>query len=486
MLWLCLRFPLLPLEVFTRAGMHAQRPVIVTEKHRVLCHDALAGEHGVSPGISASTAQALCPGLLTLERRKEREAAALLGLADWGYRFTSLLALEPPDSLLLEVSGSLRLFGGLERLLRQVEDELTERGHAHLDGLAPTPAGAALLARARPCTPADIPPWCANGDLAAFRAGLGELPLDLLEVPDRQRLRMQRMGFSRIGALLALPRAALGKRFGHEFLDRLQRLGGEKPDPRLPHQPRDFFHAELQFLEPLHHSTMLLFPAQRLLRELGQFLDRRQCFCQRLDWRLRDISGRTLALGLPCSLAHNSHAALIGLTRLKFESLRLAEPAESLALVCRDFAPVHQQSAALFPDADEDAEQAGRLLLDRLAIRLGEGCVHGIGTADAHLPEHAWRSTQGGGGAASGATSIPAQRPSWLLPEPLPLARDAQGLRWHGRLQLLSGPERIESDWWATGGNRDYFIARHEQNGTLCWVFRDHHSRRWFLHGLFG
>ena len=176
MLWLCLRFPLLPLEVFTRAGMHAQRPVIVTEKHRVLCHDALAGEHGVSPGISASTAQALCPGLLTLERRKEREAAALLGLADWGYRFTSLLALEPPDGLLLEVSGSLRLFGGLERLLRQVEDELAERGHAHLDGLAPTPAGAALLARAHPCTPADIPPWCTDGDLAAFRAGLGELP----------------------------------------------------------------------------------------------------------------------------------------------------------------------------------------------------------------------------------------------------------------------------------------------------------------------
>ena len=46
--------------------------------------------------------------------------------------------------------------------------------------------------------------------------------------------------------------------------------------------------------------------------------------------------------------------------------------------------------------------------------------------------------------------------------------------------------ERIESDWWGTEGKRDYFIARHEQNGTLCWVFRDHHSRRWFLHGLFG
>ena len=83
--------------------------------------------------------------------------------------------------------------------------------------------------------------------------------------------------------------------------------------------------------------------------------------------------------------------------------------------------------------------------------------------------------------AGSGVAHGPA-----ITAEPLPLARDAQGLRWHGRLRLLSGPERIESDWWGTEGKRDYFIARHEQNGTLCWVFRDHHSRRWFLHGLFG
>jgi hypothetical protein len=40
--------------------MHAQRPVIVTEKHRVLCHDALAGKHGVSPA-SRPVPQALCP-----------------------------------------------------------------------------------------------------------------------------------------------------------------------------------------------------------------------------------------------------------------------------------------------------------------------------------------------------------------------------------------------------------------------------------------
>jgi hypothetical protein len=95
--------------------------------------------------------------------------------------------------------------------------------------------------------------------------------------------------------------------------------------------------------------------------------------------------------------------------------------------VCRDFAPVHQQSAALFQDADEDAEQAGRLLLDRLAIRLGEGCVHGIGTADAHLPENAWRSTHEAGHAASGLAPIPAQRPSGCCNSPSRCAHATTG-----------------------------------------------------------
>lgn len=486
MQWLCLRFPLLPLEVFTRATTRTQRPVVVIEKHRVLCHDACAGEYGVNPGISASTAQALCPELLMLERQRAREASALLGLADWGYRFTPMLTLEPPDGLLLEVSGSLRLFGGLAGLLCQATQELAERGFTHAIGLAPTPAGAGLLARARPCPAADIPRWCLDGDDAAFLASLGELPLEWLDAPDGQRTRMARMGFSRIGELLALPRAAIGRHFGRDFLDRLLRLSGEKSDPRAPHQPREFFHTGLHFLEPLQQSAMLLFPMQRMLRELGQFLDRRQCYCQRLEWRLRDTAGGKLRLVLPCSLQHNSREALLALTRLKLENLRLGEAVESLALLCRDFARVHQQSAALFREADDDVAEAHDLLLDRLALRIGKEHIHGIATADAHVPEDAWQDGRDGGPRTTAGVATGAQRPSWLLHAPLCLELRADGLRWRGRLQLLSGPERIENGWWGQGEQRDYFIARHEEDGAVCWVFRELGSRRWFLHGLFG
>jgi protein ImuB len=492
-LWLCLHFPLLPLEVFSRAeGLcragerttkGGEAPIAVLEKSRVLCANRAAGQYGITAGLSAGTAQALCAELRVLERHCARENAALLALADWAYRFTPLLALQPPDRLLLEISASLRLFGGLAQLLEQVETDLLERCYTHLDGLAPTPRGAQLLAHARPCTAAALPEWYASDDPQCFRALIDTLPLALLDVPDKQRQAMRRMGLVRIGELLALPRAAIGKRFGRELLTSLRQLCGEQPDPRTPHRPRDFFHTELHFLEPLHDRAMLLFPMRRMLHELSQFLERRQCHCQRLEWRMRGTRGQSHRLAVPCSLAHHSHPALLDLTRLALERLQLPEPVESLSLACRAFSPVHQQSDALFQGSTPDVVHAEKLLLDRLAIRIGEQCLHGIRLADAHLPEEAWQRSHETAPGSNKPTL--AQRPCWLLPRPVALRRHAGGLGWNGHLQLLNGPERIESNWWGTAVKRDYFIARHE-NGALCWVFREHHSRQWFMHGLFG
>ena len=42
--------------------------------------------------------------------------AALEPIGAWACQFTPKVSLEPPQELLLEVQGSLRLFGGLESL----------------------------------------------------------------------------------------------------------------------------------------------------------------------------------------------------------------------------------------------------------------------------------------------------------------------------------------------------------------------------------
>ena len=56
-------------------------------------------------------------------------------------------------------------------------------------------------------------------------------------------------------------------------------------------------------------------------------------------------------------------------------------------------------------------------------------------------------------------------------------------------LQVLSGPERIESGWWDGAlAARDYFIAQ-AHDGALVWIFRERLPQagpQWFLQGRFG
>ena len=82
----------------------------------------------------------------------------------------------------------------------------------------------------------------------------------------------------------------------------------------------------------------------------------------------------------------------------------------------------------------------------------------------------------------------------WLLSAPEPLAERQQRPLLDGRpLQLLCGPERIESGWWdAALAERDYFIAQ-AGDGALVWIYRarlpmavSQARPGWFLQGRFG
>jgi protein ImuB len=122
--------------------------------------------------------------------------------------------------------------------------------------------------------------------------------------------------------------------------------------------------------------------------------------------------------------------------------------------------------------------------------------VYGLAAVDEHRPQRQWQRTWPAAVAAT-AIAVPevaaTRRPLGLMPEPLPLDAlcDAGGrvrqLLHAGRdLQLVSGPERIESGWW-DGGDvaRDYYIAR-AADGAQWWIFRECGApRRWFVHGCF-
>jgi protein ImuB len=117
-----------------------------------------------------------------------------------------------------------------------------------------------------------------------------------------------------------------------------------------------------------------------------------------------------------------------------------------------------------------------------LRARLGTGAVCGVAARAEHRPELASAV------ADPGPKQIQlefGERPLWLLHSPRPLAEIDARPHHEGPLELLAGPERIESGWW-DGDDiaRDYFIAR-TRNEALVWVYRERGGGGWYLHGVF-
>src|ERR1700746_3365541 len=75
-------------------------------------------------------------------------AQGLEQLATLAQRFTPRVSLAPPDGLLLEVAGSLRLFGGVEGLRHELSGECLRFQLRPVLAFAPTPLAALTAARA--------------------------------------------------------------------------------------------------------------------------------------------------------------------------------------------------------------------------------------------------------------------------------------------------------------------------------------------------
>jgi protein ImuB len=178
MLWACLHFPDFSLQLTLRASPAAGPTIVTTDGNRpeVLSCNAQARRHGIAPGMTVSAAIALAPELHQHPRDPASETKALEGAAAWAGQFTSMVSLAQSDALLLEIEGSLRLFGGLRSLLLHLGQDLASLGYTAAIAVAPTPTAARLLARAAIGSTIT--------DIAALETALAELPLCLLDQPE--------------------------------------------------------------------------------------------------------------------------------------------------------------------------------------------------------------------------------------------------------------------------------------------------------------
>lgn len=485
--WLALHLHRLPLEIFTR-GAPERRPGITVDGQRVLLGNAEAEAAGIEPGMSLATARALVADLGAVQRNRERELAVINQLAQWALRFTPGVVIRPPATLLLEVGPVLRLFHGLGALQQSIEADLQNMGFSVHQGLAATPAAAWLMAHS---APASRPAWFDYAtdtlDRAALRRALAATPLACLDVDSRLIERLQKPGFTTLGDLLALPLHAVGRRFGKPFLLYLSKLQGLALDPQPFVTPESRYRREIDFIDAVANHQALLFPMRRLLDELAGFLTLRQLDCPGLQWLLVDDAGERHSLPIFFSRPLHQPATILELTRVRLESLRLKRPVTTLALQCDRFSARTAHSDSLFAEPLAQRRNAFTEVVDKLRARLDANRLYRPARIDRHVPEQAGATLPVGTGESRDEqppAAVAQPRPTWLWRRPVPLRRTREGLFHGGKLTLLEGPERIESDWWQQPVERDYFIARHE-NGGVYWVFHDRRCDRWYVHGLF-
>ena len=207
---------------------------------------------------------ALRPGLHTIARDAAKEHATLARIAAWSLQFTSLVNIAESGGILLEIEGSLKLFGGLGKLYQHIAHGVAGLGFNAGMACAPTPLAALWFARA------GMNVRLQHQD--ALRHALEKLPVDLLCEDSATRNLLESFGARTLGDCLKLPRDGLARRAGTRLLDQLDRALGQCPDLRLPFVAPQTYSAALPLPAPVANAEALLFATRRLLAELCGWL----------------------------------------------------------------------------------------------------------------------------------------------------------------------------------------------------------------------
>ncbi len=461
-------------------------------------------------------ARALCPDLTAVPADPAADLAALEKLALWAQRWGPWSAMDPPDGVLVDVTGAAHLLGGEAALLADVANACTRRGLRVRAALAPTAGAAWALAHYGP--PAAI---LAPGD-DPLRL-LGDLPVAALRLDDDVLTVLRRLGIRRLGQLVgmtgagaddpqaeAAARDALHRRFRNRRspaanpLLRLDQLLGRVPEPLLPVIARPVPMVQRRLMEPLRQRDLLDRVVGDLALAMVRALEARGEGARRLELALWRVDGEVLMRRIELAAATREAEHMLRLFAQRLEDVDAGFGIEMVQLRASWSEPLGLSQS----DLDAAAESHGTALaacIDRLSVRLGPQAVTRPVVRASHVPERA-QGTQpplAPVPAVQSAGPFPA-RPLKLLDRAEPIAvlyaspdGVPQRFRWRGMVRevvRVEGPERIAPEWWrerSTTRLRDYYRIE-DEGGRRYWIYRQGIAGDgrggvpdWFLQGLF-
>lgn len=472
----------------------------------------------------STTTEAALPAPSVLDAATLQRAAASLALG-----LTPRVALVD-EAVLMDVTGSLRLFGGLARLMQLLAERLAvffeENGLQAEVQRAQGATSLIALGRLR----------LQGEGGAAVKKRVADLPMHTLTAARPHLGVLERIGCRTWDDLLRLPRDGVARRFGAELLEALDRARGSTPDDYEWLLLPEHFEEKLELNALVTHAPALMAGVERLLVHLHVWLLGRQSgLCAlKITWHLdkrRDVPP-TGELEVRTAQPAQDLRHVARLISEHLAQQKLPAPVHSLSLQSLATELLADSAAATGSLLMEARQQGDGVveLVERLSARLGDARVEAWQPCADHRPElmqrwvparsaissitaHLNPARPGRKRSKAASTSslseikTEALYPAWLLPEPLKLATAGNNPVYQGKLHRLAGPQRLEAAEWlladsdaARGAGlsekpwalRDYFIYRSQQGGLL-WVYSERlgatpesaPQRAWYLHGFF-
>ncbi|MFN3619458.1 Y-family DNA polymerase [Sphingorhabdus sp.] len=482
-------------------GSAPDTPFAMVEKQRgamrLAACDPAALALGLSAGMALADARARVPDLAVFDHDPAADLELLGWLADGCERYSPAFMIDPPQGLLIDITGCTYHFDGDEvRLAKDLKRRLRRHGLSSRIALGTTPDSARAKAR-------------------YAKSAIPALPVEALDAGAKVHEALRRAGLKTLKDLACRPRKAFAARFGKATVVKLARLLEEEDARIIPRRHLPVITATQNFAEPVSRTNDVLDTIATLTGKAAVQLNERSQGGRRFEVSLFRSDGHVARLAVDTGAPTRDAGMLMRLIRERIDAL--SDPLDpgfgydciQLTVPAADILPAFQ--VGLESKVDRSAQAAA--LIDRLSVRLGSERVRYFEERNSHIPERAAVecAAQSGRPQKEWPQAIeaePPMRPFRLFETPQrveALASIPDGpprqFRWRKSLHHIvayEGPERIAAEWWRRkagheqgkgGPTRDYYRVE-DSEGRRFWLFRhglysETDAPIWYLHGLF-
>ncbi|MEO6638800.1 MAG: DNA polymerase Y family protein [Ginsengibacter sp.] len=450
--WFIRRQPALKAIPFVLASPEHGRMVIRAANN-------LAKKDGIEAGMVLADARAINSSIEVLDDKPELSEKLLKGIAEWCIRYSPFVAIDFPGGIILDATGCTHLWGGEKKYLTDIVTRLKEFGYHVRAAIADTIGAAWAVTH------------FGRGDNIIEsnrqREVLLSLPPAALRLDAETLDRLDKLGLRHIKDVIDLPRPALRRRFGQQFLLRIDQALGYQEEIVQPVYPLIPYQERLPCLEPIVTATGIEIALQRLLGTLCSRIQQEEKGLRLAAFKGYRADGKIEKIEIGTNRPSYNCKHLFKLFENKLE---LIEPGLGIELFIleapkvEDISPTQEK---LWDNNNGLGDIALAELLDRLSGKIGVNNIHRYVPVEHHWPERSFRVAASINEELQTTWKIDRPRPLQLLSQPELIEVTApipdyppMLFRYKGKLHKINkadGPERIEQEWWLQDGqHRDY------------------------------